>query len=109
MIFMNQPSVRSALLLSLLAAIPAWLRAQEGPPEQYEPPPAVGVDASYFTPPRNKISIGFRTMTGPKISTSSSFGIVPSQFNPGDPKDSSITSRVYADGGVFPDARTDSN
>ncbi|HTQ31441.1 MAG TPA: hypothetical protein VMI53_09545 [Opitutaceae bacterium] len=107
---MNQPSVRFALLLGLSAAIPAWLRAQEGPPpEQYEPPPPVGVDASYFTPPKNTISIGFRTMTGPRVSVSSSFGIVPSQFDPGNANDSSITTRVYADGGVFPDTRTDSN
>jgi len=99
---MNQTFVRTALLIGFFAPLLGSLRAQdEGPPpEQYEPPPPIGVDANYFAPPKNKISIGLRMLTGPKISVSGSFGLVPSAFNPGNPNDSSITTRTYADGTV---------
>ena len=107
---MNQSSARLALVVGLLVFPFGLLCAQEGPPpEQYEPPPPVGVDASYFAPPKNTISIGLRVLSGPRISVSSTFGIVPFSTNPGDPNNTSITSRTYDDGAVFPDTRTDSN
>ncbi|HTB79643.1 MAG TPA: hypothetical protein VK717_02020 [Opitutaceae bacterium] len=103
---MHKPFVCLALALGLMPVFSS-LRAQEGPPEQYEPPPPIGVDADLFIPPKTTLYLGFRTMTGPKISVSGT-GSIMSRSNPGDPNDSTITSRTYDDGTINPDARIDS-
>lgn len=102
---MHKQFVCLALALGLMPVLSS-LRAQEGPPEQYEPPPPIGVDADLFTPPKTTLWFGFRTMTGPKVSFRGS-GSITSHANPGDPANSSITTRTYDDGTISPDGRTD--
>jgi hypothetical protein len=95
----------ACLALAFVAPIFSSLYAQEGPPpEQYEPPPPVGMDVDYFAPPKQKLSVGFSVLTGPKVSFSGS-GIIPSGVNPG--ADSTTTTRTYNDGTISPDTRTD--
>jgi hypothetical protein len=94
----------ACLALAFVAPIFGSLYADDegGPPEQYEPPPPVGMDVDYLAPPKQKLSIGFRILTGPKVSFSGS-GIIPAA-NPA-PDVNGI--RTYADGSISPDARTD--
>ncbi len=97
----------ACLVLASVAPIFGSLYAQEGPPpEQYEPPPPVGMDVDYFPPPKQKLWVGFRVLTGPKVSFSGS-GNIPSGVNPGDPNDPTVTTRTYNDGSIAPDSRTD--
>jgi hypothetical protein len=98
---MNKPF--ACLALAFIAPIFGSLYAQEGPPpEQYEPPPPVGLDVDYLAPPKQKLSIGFRVLTGPRVSFSGS-GIIPSGANL-TPDANGI--RRYNDGFVDPDTRT---
>jgi hypothetical protein len=95
----------ACLALAFVAPLFSSLYAQEGPPpEQYEPPPPVGMDVDYFAPTKQKLYIGFRTLSGPKVSFSGSGSIV-SSANPGDPNDPTITTRTYNDGNIGPDQR----
>jgi hypothetical protein len=105
--FMHKQFVCLALALGLMPVLSS-LRAQEGPPEQYEPPPPIGVDADIFTPPKTTLYMGFRTMTGPKVSFKGS-GRISSHSNPGDPNDPNVTNRTYDDGAIAPDGGTDVN
>jgi hypothetical protein len=95
----------ACLALALVAPIFGSLYAQdEGPaPEQYEPPPPVGLDVDYLAPSKQKLSIGFRILSGPKVKFSGS-GIIPSGVNP-TPDANGI--RRYNDGFIDPDTRTD--
>ncbi|HWZ94433.1 MAG TPA: hypothetical protein VNW30_04495 [Opitutaceae bacterium] len=96
----------ACLALAFVAPIFGSLYAQEGPPpEQYEPPPPVGLDVDYLAPAKQKLSIGFRVLTGPKVRFSGS-GIIPSGDNP-TPDVNGI--RRYNDGFVDPDSRTDAS
>jgi hypothetical protein len=91
--------------LAFVAPIFGSLHAQEGPPpDEYEPPPPVGLDVDYFAPPKQKIYVGFRVLGGPRVSFSGS-GTIPSGVNPG--FDSTTTVRSYSDGNVSPNTRTD--
>jgi hypothetical protein len=95
----------ACLVLAFVAPIFGSLYAQEGPPpDQYEPPPPVGMDVDYFAPPKQKFFIGFRVLGGPKVSFSGS-GNIPTTSNPG--ADSTTTNRTYDDGSVSPNTRTD--
>jgi hypothetical protein len=95
----------ACLALAFVAPIFGSLYAQdEGPaPDQYEPPPPVGMDVDYLAPAKQKLSIGFRVLSGPKVRFSGS-GIIPSGVNPS-PDPTGI--RRYNDGFIDPDARTD--
>jgi len=94
----------ACLALAFAAPILGSLYAQEGPPpEQYEPPPPVGLDVDYFPPPKQKLFIGISVLSGPKISFSGS-GSIPSGVNPGNPGDA---TRTFNDGTISPDARID--
>jgi hypothetical protein len=94
----------ACLALAVVAPIVNSLYAQEGPPpEQYEPPPPVGYDVDYLAPPKQKLHVGFRVLSGPKVRFSGS-GIIPNGVNP-TPDANGI--RRYNDGYVDPDTRTD--
>jgi hypothetical protein len=95
----------ACLALAFVAPIFGSLYAQdEGPaPEQYEPPPPVGLDVDYLAPAKQKLSIGFRVLTGPKVSYSGS-GRILSGVNPS-PDGNGI--RRYNDGFIDPDSRKD--
>jgi hypothetical protein len=98
----------ACLALAFIAPIFGSLYADDdssGEPEQYEPPPPVGMDVDYLAPPKEKLIIGFRILSGPKVSYSGGAGgIIPSGDNP-TPDVNGI--RRYNDGFVDPDARTD--
>jgi hypothetical protein len=95
----------ACLALAFAAPILGSLYAQEGPPpEQYEPPPPVGMDVDYFPPPKQKLFIGISVLSGPKIRFSGS-GSIPSGVNPGDTTDPTVTTRSFNDGTISPDAR----
>ncbi|HXB01521.1 MAG TPA: hypothetical protein VNV15_01725 [Opitutaceae bacterium] len=95
----------ACLALAFVAPIFGSLYAQDegSEPEQYEPPPPVGMDVDFLAPAKQKLSVGFRVLTGPKVRYSGS-GIIPSGVNPS-PDVNGI--RRYNDGFIDPDARTD--
>jgi hypothetical protein len=95
----------ACLALAFVAPIFGSLYAQDegAAPEQYEPPPPVGLDVDYLAPPKQKLSVGFRVLTGPRVRYSGT-GIIPSGVNPS-PDANGI--RRYNDGFVDPDGRTD--
>jgi hypothetical protein len=95
----------ACLALAFVAPIFGSLYAQDdsSAPEQYEPPPPVGMDVDFLTPPKQKLSIGFRVLSGPRVSYSGS-GIIPNGVNP-TPDVNGI--RRYNDGFVDPDSRVD--
>jgi hypothetical protein len=98
----------ACLALAFFAPIFGSLYAQDDQgagPEQYEPPPPVGMDVDYLAPSKQKLSIGFRVLSGPRVKFSGS-GIIPSGVNPS-PDANGI--RRYNDGFVDPDGRTDAN
>ncbi|MGA3007533.1 MAG: hypothetical protein ABSE59_06540 [Opitutaceae bacterium] len=94
----------ACLALVFLAPLLGSLHAQDGqqPSEQYEPPPPEGIDVDYFAPPKQKLSVGLRYLSGPKVSFSGS-GNIPAQADPS--ADSTTTGRTYNDGTVSPDTR----
>jgi hypothetical protein len=98
----------ACLVLAFIAPIFGSLYADDdgsGEPEQYEPPPPVGMDVDYLAPPKEKLIIGFRILSGPKVSyAGGAGGIIPSGDNP-TPDVNGI--RRYNDGFVDPDNRTD--
>jgi hypothetical protein len=90
----------ACLALAFFAPIFGSLYAQEDQQasEQYEPPPPVGVDVDYFAPPKQKLTIGARFLSGPKISFFG-HGSIPSNVSP--------SSGNYNDGNIGPDTRND--
>jgi hypothetical protein len=94
----------ACLALAFVAPIFGSLYADDegGPPEQYEPPPPVGMDVDYLAPPKQKLSVGFRILTGPKVSYSGS-GIIPGA----NPAPDANGVRTYNDGVIGVDTRTD--
>jgi hypothetical protein len=95
----------ACLALAFVAPIFGSLYADDegAPPEQYEPPPPVGMDVDYLAPPKQKLSIGFRVLSGPKVSYSGS-GIIPFDTNPAV---NANGDRIYDDGQISPDTRID--
>jgi hypothetical protein len=95
----------AGLALAFIAPLFGSLYAQDDnqASEQYEPPPPVGMDVDYFAPPKQKLSIGFRVLTGPKVAFSG-FGLISSGVNPGFDANG---IRHYNDGTIAPDTRTD--
>ncbi|MDE3083857.1 MAG: hypothetical protein KGJ37_01380 [Verrucomicrobiota bacterium] len=84
------------------------LCAQEAPmPEQYEPPPPVGVDADFYAPPKNRIQIGMRMLSAPKVAISGQGSISP-LLGIGNPSDENV-NRFYNDGTVLTDTRVDTS
>jgi hypothetical protein len=96
----------ACLALAFIAPVFGSLYADDegSEPEQYEPPPPKGMDVNFLAPPKQKLSVGFRILTGPRVSFSGS-GIIPAA----DPAPDANGVRTYADGSISPDTRVDFN